>query len=47
MRTCHAAALALVGWYLMWSPNSGLSVDDQAPLAKWQIVESFDNDCRR
>jgi hypothetical protein len=49
----HAAALALVGWYLMAPPT--LSFDDAsdiktgrwwakvtAPVREWQILESFD-----
>jgi hypothetical protein len=43
----HAAALALVGWYLMAAPpmlNKGGSSgpDLGAPLSKWTIEESFD-----
>lgn len=42
MKTRHAAALALVGWYLMVSQqwdNDAL----RPPLAKWEIVDSFDS----
>ncbi len=34
----HAAALALVGWYLMSPPPKGSTV----PLAKWTYIGSFD-----
>src|ERR1700722_13568390 len=39
MKPCHAAALALVGWFLMTPPNTGMdppgSRDEGAPLSKW------------
>lgn len=41
----HAAALALVGWYLMVPPlGSGHKPDTSTPLSKWTIVirGSFD-----
>jgi hypothetical protein len=47
MKTRHAAALALVGWYLMLPPDRP-KLDDspdwvsQAPLGDWQIVQRFD-----
>jgi hypothetical protein len=48
MKLRHAAALALVGWYLM-IPSSTLppGVAYKEPLRKWQIVRGFDtaNDC--
>ena len=40
MNARHAAALALVGWYLMVPPpvpHSGLPVDLDAPLSKWGL----------
>jgi hypothetical protein len=43
MRTCHAAALMLVGWYLMVPvrfPNP--TVNPCLPLSQWTIFESFD-----
>jgi len=54
MKSRHAAALALVGWYLIapptkQSPTSGaVSLDVSAPLAKWQRIDSFDTaaECR-
>jgi hypothetical protein len=51
MKGYHAAALALVGWYLM-SPlvdhKSG-AVIYEAPLGYWQIEGSFDTatECKR
>jgi hypothetical protein len=47
MRARHAAALALVGWYLMVPPDHP-KLDDsiewvsRAPLRDWQIVQRFD-----
>jgi hypothetical protein len=43
----HAAALALVGWYLMIPPKLGVNSKDQiyvesAPFSRWQMSESFD-----
>jgi hypothetical protein len=48
MKPRHAAALALVGWYLMIPssmPPAGAAYKE--PLRKWQIVRSFDtaDDC--
>jgi hypothetical protein len=44
MKLRHAAALALVGWYLLvppWvAPNQ---FDATAPLAQWPQVKSFDS----
>jgi hypothetical protein len=42
----HAAALALVGWYMMIPPLSRtvrFEVDYGAPLSAWPIMRSFDN----
>jgi len=45
--TCHhAAALALVGWYMMVPPLSHtirFEVDYRAPVSAWPIMRSFDN----
>ena len=40
----HAAALALVGWYLMMPPEHRFDdhPDPQAPLTKWQDIEGGD-----
>ncbi len=50
MKPRHAAALALVGWYLMLAPQAFdptgkplVGIDDRAPLSRWVIVESFEN----
>lgn len=48
MKLRHAAALALVSWYLMIPPSalpSGVAYKE--PLSKWQIVRGFDtaDDC--
>jgi len=40
MKPRHDAALALVGWYLILPPESG---EKDAPLNKWEIVNSFDD----
>jgi len=43
-RPRHAAALALVGWYLMQPPlDSGDRPDAKAPLSQWQESGAFDN----
>ena len=42
----HAAALALVGWYLMTAPRTSdtppLAFDLSAPLNRWKTVGSYD-----
>jgi hypothetical protein len=41
----HAAALALVGWYLMVPPpviHSSVPVDLDAPLSKWGFLHTID-----
>ena len=44
MNPRHAAALALVGWYLMVPPaeRGGKQLDYHAPLSTWSIMQSFD-----
>ena len=48
MNPRHAAALALVGWYLMLPPHgssggvTALGVWTDAPMSKWEIDQSFD-----
>ena len=39
MKIRHAAALALVGWYLLWPPGYFLGI----PIAKWHRRAVFDN----
>jgi hypothetical protein len=46
MKPRHAAALALVVWYLLHPPLPHLNphasrVDPAAPLARWTIVKTF------
>jgi hypothetical protein len=45
MNLGHAAAFALVGWYLMFPPEQAgtLKIEDQTPISKWQSVRSFDS----
>ena len=46
----HAAALALLGWYLLVPPFDldKAVVDDAAPLSRWTIKDSFSSvdECR-
>ena len=43
MKPRHAAAVALVGWYLMVPPltNKGTSTDTTAPPSRWRVMKSF------
>lgn len=47
MKLRHAAALALVGWYLMAAPTlrdprtDSFAIDVNAPLQSWQILDSY------
>jgi hypothetical protein len=43
MRPRHAAALALVGWYLMIPPSVSGGFDSAAPLGKWFVYSSYDS----
>ena len=38
MKPRHAAALALVGWYLMVPPPDNLT----APISAWEVAASYD-----
>jgi len=46
MKLRHAAALALVGWYLMVPPlrskGSSECYEANAPISQWQRIEAFD-----
>jgi hypothetical protein len=43
MKLCHAAAVALVGWYLMLPPvRPDGSVNANAPLLKWKTSKTYD-----
>jgi hypothetical protein len=48
MKLRHAAALALVGWYLMVPPENGTAVNVDAPLSKWFVRTAHDttSDCQ-
>lgn len=53
MKLRHAAALALVGWYLITPPdcsrpNDRLNCQSHFPLGSWQIIDVFDTavDCK-
>ena len=41
MKPRHAAALALVGWYLLAPPLYRGEVDEKAPLKEWAVLQSF------
>jgi hypothetical protein len=43
MNIRHAAALALVGWYLMVPPQTNGQIDYTAPLSRWTVAESYDS----
>ena len=43
MKPRHAAALALVGWYLMIPPFVGHRPQPEAPLSRWTIYQGFDD----
>jgi hypothetical protein len=49
MKLRHAAALALIGWYLMAPPiyTPAYRVDLSAPISAWDIIGSFNtaSDC--
>jgi hypothetical protein len=42
MKLRHAAALALVGWYLIVPPLLKKGVDLSAPLSQWVPLTSYD-----
>ena len=43
MNLRHAAALALVGWYLMIPPHpTDTTLDSDAPLSKRRVYDAFD-----
>src|SRR5260370_20513328 len=43
MKLSRAAALALVGWYLMLPPMNEKGVFSDAPMSDWDQIESFEN----
>jgi hypothetical protein len=43
VKTRHAAALALVGWYLMVLPTDNANhIDPLVPWPKWVVLRAFD-----
>jgi hypothetical protein len=43
MKPHHAAALALVGWYLMVLPTKDANgIDPSDPLPRWVVLRAFD-----
>lgn len=44
MKPRQAAALALMGWYLLVPPlvNAPYKVDTEAPLTSWKVYQTFD-----
>ena len=51
MKPRHAAALALIGWYLIVPPlvNAPYKIDTEAPLTSWKVYRTFDtaDECRK
>jgi len=47
MKARHAAALALVAWYLLQPPWSGPTLDLTRPLSKWVNQGSFGSAAQR
>ena len=47
MKIGHAAAIGLVGWYLMTPPINHAQLNQHAPLSQWRVFQGFDkaNDC--
>ena len=44
MKSCHAAAFAIVAWYLMIPPiGADNNVDARAPLSQWRRGVSFNS----
>jgi hypothetical protein len=45
MKPRHAAALALVGWYLMSAPVDPhtMKFDTAEPIKNWKLLDSFDS----
>jgi hypothetical protein len=43
MKPLHAAALAMVGWYLMMPPVHDGQPDTQAPISAWKVFRTFDS----
>jgi len=43
MKSRHAAALALVGWYLITPPTNPTGVHPSQPLSKWVVYQDYDS----
>jgi hypothetical protein len=46
MKLCHAAALALTGWYLMTPPGREGKILYNAPLAQWGRENAGDTEAQ-
>jgi hypothetical protein len=50
MKATHAAALALVAWYMMVPPlvNEPYKIDTEAPMSSWKVYRTFHSadECR-
>jgi len=44
MKLRHAAALVLVGWYLMVPPVHDGKPDTQAPISAWKVFRKLDSE---
>ena len=44
MNSRHAAALALVGWYLILPPLEVHQLDEKAPISLWDKVGTYDTE---
>jgi hypothetical protein len=44
MNPRHAAALALVSWYLMVPPGPNPARAYYTPLSRWKLIGNFDSD---
>jgi hypothetical protein len=53
LQSCHTAALALIGWYLISPPSTydsrtqSFALLPNAPISKWKVIDSYDSagDC--
>jgi len=43
MKATHAAALALVAWYMLVPPlvNEPYKIDTEAPMSSWKVYQTF------
>jgi hypothetical protein len=44
MKPRHAAALALVGWYLIVPPGSNPDTVYYKPYSQWKVISTFDSE---